>query len=114
MFGMAFYGEGGTMVLDGGAWKILDDKGKEVTRGTGGGSEIPHLENFFQAVRGSGTLNAEIEVGHRSTLLCHLGNIAYRTSRTLHLDPASGRILRDPEAARLWGREYREGWKPKV
>jgi hypothetical protein len=43
-----------------------------------------------------------------------LGNIAWRTGHTLHLDPKSRTLRRDPAASALWGREYRPGWKPKV
>jgi hypothetical protein len=43
-----------------------------------------------------------------------LSNIAYRTGRTVNFDPAAVRIVGDEDAARLWSREYRPGWEPKV
>ncbi len=52
--------------------------------------------------------------GHRGSALCHLGNIAWRLGRILVCDPQSGRIQGDRQAARLWPREYRRGWEPKV
>ena len=58
--------------------------------------------------------NADIEEGHKSTLLCHLGNIAYRTGHTLNIDLKSGHIIGDKDAEALWSREYRPGWEPKV
>ena len=51
-------------------------------------------------------------MGHRTTLLCHYGNISQFLGRTLQLDPANGHILNDPEAMASWGREYEPGWKP--
>jgi hypothetical protein len=59
-------------------------------------------------------LSAQIEKGHRSTLLCHLGNIAYRTQRTLKCNPENGHVLDDDKAMAYWQREYEPGWKPMV
>jgi len=60
------------------------------------------------------SLNAEIAEGHKSTLLCHLGNIAQRTGRTLTCDASNGHIAGDDQAMKLWQREYEPGWEPKV
>ena len=73
-----------------------------------------HFGNFLAAIRGGAKLNSEIEEGHKSTLLCHLGNIAHRTGRALQCDPKDGHILDDKEAMALWTREYEKGWEPKV
>ncbi|MBV9125695.1 MAG: gfo/Idh/MocA family oxidoreductase, partial [Planctomycetes bacterium] len=66
------------------------------------------------AIRSGGKLNAPIEEGAKSALLCHLGNIAYRTGHTLHLDPETHQVVNDPEAQALWTRTYRKGWEPRV
>ena len=113
-FGIAFYGEKGTMVIDGGGYKVFDFKGAELDKGSGPAGDTEHLQNFLDCIRSGKRPNAEIEEGHKSTLLCHLGNIAWRTSHTLRIDPTNGHILGDAEAQALWGREYRPGWEPKV
>ena len=54
--------------------------------------------------------NADIETGHQSTMLCHLGNIVGRTGRNLTFDATKETILNDSGAARLLTREYRKHW----
>jgi len=107
------YGEGGSAVFTGSGYKLFDENGREFETKGGNGGQREHLENFVAAILGEEDLNADIVEGHRSALLCHLGNIAYRTGRALNCDPADGgRILGDPEAMRFWKRDYEEGWEP--
>jgi hypothetical protein len=73
-----------------------------------------HVANFIAAVRTDAALNAPIEEGHKSVLLCHLGNIAHRTGHDLSTDPRNGHILHDAAARQLWSREYAPGWAPTV
>jgi predicted dehydrogenase len=112
---VAFYGENG-MRLDqaGSGYRVLDGKGKLVAEGNGPGGDVSHIQNFLDAVRGQAKPHSEIAVGQTSTLLCHLANIAYRTGHTIDFDPVKRRILDDRQAAKLWRREYRKGWTPKV
>lgn len=111
---VAWYGDGGSLEQIGNGYKVLDPKGKEIGQGTGPGGEKGHIENFLKAVRGDAKLNSEIAVGQTSVLLCHLGNIAYRTGDTIHFDPRTRKMVADAEAEKLWSREYRPGWEPKV
>ncbi len=114
MFGIAFYGEKGSLVLDGNGFKIYDPQDKELAKGSGSASDAPHQQNFLDCIRSGKRPNADIEEGHKSTLLCHLGNIAYRTGHALNLDPRTGHILGDKKAEAFWRREYRKGWEPKI
>jgi len=114
-FGITFYGDKGAITLDYHGYKVFDFGGKQIaSQDKGFEGHDPHLKNFLECIRSGARPNAEIEEGHKSTLLCHLGNIAFRTGRTLNLDPANGTIRDDPTAAALWSREYRPGWEPKV
>jgi predicted dehydrogenase len=114
MFGAAFYGEQGTLVTDGTVCRSYDAQDKETGRIDAPGSDRLHLANFVECIRAEGRANADIEEGHRSTLLCHLGNIAWRVGHTLRCDPRTGHVTGDPAAARLWTRAYRRGWEPRV
>jgi predicted dehydrogenase len=115
---VAFYGEAGALELDSdGSYVIFDAQDKETERVPSPSlGDDEHIANFLAAVRNDLPLdlNAEIAEGHRSTLLCHLGNIAHRTGRALSCDSANGHILNDDEAMTYWKREYEPGWEPGV
>jgi len=109
-----FYGSDGSLVCDGNGYKIFDPKGKEIAQNSGRGSDKLHIGNFLDCIRNGKRPNSEIEEGQKSTLLCHLGNIAYRTGHTLNINPQTGHIVGDRDAQALWQREYRKGWTPQV
>ncbi|MEW6304225.1 MAG: Gfo/Idh/MocA family oxidoreductase [Verrucomicrobiota bacterium] len=111
---VSIYGEGGTMALTGNGYTVFDLKGKELQQNPGKGGDVPHFTNLVDCIRYGGRLNSDISEGQKSTLLCHLGNIAYRTGHVLNIDPKTGKIIGDKDAQKLWGREYRKGWEPKV
>jgi predicted dehydrogenase len=111
---IVFHGDKGTLAISGKDYAIFDPSGLEAGKGSSDDRNTAHLQNFFDAIRGSAKLNAPIEEGVKSTLLSHLGNISYRTGRTLAFDPKTRRIVGDKEAEGQWSREYRSGWEPKV
>ncbi len=103
-WGVAVYGEKGTLVFDKKGWHVEDgvkasDESADMER--------PHLQNFVDAIREEKRPNADVEEGHKSTRLCHLGNIAHRTGRAIRFDAKTESIVDDPEASRLLGRSYR-------
>ncbi|MGB9604562.1 MAG: gfo/Idh/MocA family oxidoreductase, partial [Bryobacteraceae bacterium] len=75
-----------------------------------GADTIPHIENFFKAVRSRNykDLNADVEIGVISASLCHLANISYRLKRALRFDPKAIKFVGDEEANRMLTREYRK------
>jgi hypothetical protein len=82
--------------------------------GTGMDLDQLHVANFVDCIRTGQRQNSPIEEGHKSVAMLHLGNIAWRVGRELHLDPANGHIKDDKEAMKFWRREYERGWEPKV
>jgi len=102
-FGIAFFGEKGTLIIDDKGWRVED--GQEAG-GKPKGNVDTHVANFLSCVKTREKPNAEIEIGHVSTRLCHLGNIAHRVGRKLTFDAASESFVNDPEANKLLGREY--------
>jgi hypothetical protein len=124
-----FYGEKGTMVIPGGDdYKVYDLENKlikevktdlqeaEATNTMGMGEKLDSiiLANFVESIRGTSQLTAPIAEGHKSTLLPQLGNIAFRSGKTLNCDPTNGHILNNKEASKLWSREYEKGWEMKL
>ena len=73
--------------------------------------EMAHVQDFLDRIRDGKTPLADIEEGHKSTRLCHLGNIAHRVGRSLKFDAATETIPGDKEANQLLGREYRKGFE---
>ena len=107
---VSVYGDGGVMSFDAGGYRIYDNDGKLVDENVPGLSDIPHFQNFVNAIRNGEALNAEISDAQKSTMLCHLGNIAYRTGTTVSCDPATAKPLDD--LGENWSREYNPAWKP--
>ena len=87
-----FYGSEGYLVLNsynGGA--AFDKDGKQVEKFNAGGD---HYGNFVSCVqsRKLDSLAADIEEGHLSSALCHLGNISYRLGAKVSTAAATERI----------------------
>ncbi|MBM4031676.1 MAG: Gfo/Idh/MocA family oxidoreductase [Planctomycetes bacterium] len=70
-----------------------------------------HRSNFLECVRTRRRPIMDVEIGHRATSLCNLGNIAWRLARKLAWDPANEQFLGDDEANRLLHYPYREPWR---
>lgn len=57
-----------------------------------------HMGNFFDCVRSRQQPICEVEVGHRSASMCHLGTIALRSGLKLGWDPAAEKCVGDNAA----------------
>jgi predicted dehydrogenase len=111
------YGSQGLMIVGrhGCGWQVFDrpkDRKPVVAHEQNGPfPDDEHFENFVQSIRSRNLPNADIEEGHRSTLLCQLANISYRLGgRKLVVDPATESLVDDAEANRMLKREYRTPW----
>jgi predicted dehydrogenase len=110
--GAEFYGTQGQMFLSrrGKIEVILDGKGRQPL-------DVPqidqnteaHVADFIDAIRTGRRSNADAQIAHLTTSLCHLGNIAIRLGRSLRFDPNQERFIDAPDADALVARGYREG-----
>jgi predicted dehydrogenase len=123
--GTIIYGTEGSVFVDRERYRLYDREGKLIREKTSSGSEAGttlggggdmtdfHIANFYDAIRGKAEVKAPIGEGVKSTLLCHLANISYRTSNVILLDSVNGQS-KDPAVNKLWSREYEPGWEAKV
>ena len=118
---LEFHGTKATLALTRGGYKLTGEKwgprGKEVKQAedaaAAGDREMHarHVRNFLDCVKSRKRPNADVEDGHLSATLCHLGNIASRMGRTLKWDAAKEQIVGDSEANKWLSRPYRAPWK---
>jgi predicted dehydrogenase len=110
--GAVVYGENGWVLLTNSSWKAYDAAGKLVKQGSSDVGQQAHIRNFLDAVRSRkrDSLNQEIYSGHVSTVMCHAGNISWRTGKKLRLDSRT-ETFDDKDANQYVGREHRKGFE---
>lgn len=69
-----------------------------------------HTKNFLDCVKSRKLPICDVEVGHRSATVCHLGNIVARLGRGIRWDAEHERVLDDAEAQAMTDKEYRRPW----
>ena len=112
--GVVVFGSKGSVFLSGTGYKLYDREGKLIKEDDSNVDLVDlHFNNFLETIRGKEKVTSPIDEAEKSTLLCHLSNIAYRTGRNFDINTNNGQAL-DNEALKLWGREYEPGWEIKV
>jgi predicted dehydrogenase len=69
-----------------------------------------HHRNFLDCVKSREDPISNAEVSHRSSTVCHAGNICLRLGRGLHWDPDAEHFIGDDEANRMMARSMRAPW----
>jgi predicted dehydrogenase len=70
-----------------------------------------HYQNFLDCIASGEKPICDVEIGHRSATVCHLGNIAIRTGERLEWDPVKEQITNSSEAQAMTTKAYRSPWK---
>lgn len=106
--GALFEGESGTILIDRGKFEVksgkLADEPADPVRLY---QSDDHMKNFADCIRSRELPIADVEIGHRSATMCHLGNIARWTGRKLQWDPAKEAFVNDPDADTYLQRKMR-------
>jgi hypothetical protein len=124
--GSAIMATNGTVVVDRDGYEIYDLAGKKTGEFKVGAATSSsdlvgrdsmtnaHFRNFIGGILRGEKLNAPVSAGNIAVTMLHLSNIAWEVNRELYLDTKDARIQNDPEAMKMWGREYEKGWAPHV
>jgi predicted dehydrogenase len=133
-YGILFYGTDGSLILDRGGFEVIPDKvvlpyGIKLVHGDrplrkielkgetakGVDGQNAHVRNFLDCLKSRALPTSDVEVAHRSTNTCHLGNISYKLGRKLEWDAESETFKNDSDANALLKREPRKGYElPQV
>lgn len=136
--GVALYGTQATVIIDRIGFDVYPETNTAAPRGgaarqqfeQSGAGEIPkyvagaperrsvqsadrtdlHTANFIECIRSRKKPNADVEIGHRSCIIPHLINIAYRSQSQVNWNPATETITNNPAASALLTRKAREPW----
>ncbi len=108
------FGSDGMMYVarHGAGWQVYDRpkdrKPVLVAQEHGTFPDPEHKEDFCRAIRSRDLPSADIEEGHKSTLLCQYANISYRLGgEKLSIDPATETCIGNSKANAMLKREYR-------
>jgi len=124
--GIAFIGNNGTLVLDRGGWEVIPENEREgwaknlgpkieavPFQSTNGVSGLDlHTVNFIEAVktRDASILTAPIQVGYDTALVCHMGNIAFKTGNRVYWNKNT-QSFDSTAANELITPDYHNGWQ---
>ncbi len=70
-----------------------------------------HHANWLECIKSRQLPICDVEIGHRSATVCHLGNIAIRLGRKIRWDPAKEVMIGDADAAAMVSKPYRSPWR---
>jgi predicted dehydrogenase len=120
--GIAFYGTDATIFAERIGWEIYPEPEPRGGRATPRAASVKrmwenveeptkaHTVDFIESVRSRKSPNADIEIGHRSTSVALLGNIAMKTGKKLHWDARKEDFIGAPDASALLTRTLRKPW----
>ena len=120
-YGIMFHGTEGTLYVNREFYEIMPEKKpgpdkKPVDRmepikdKSSNNQHLDHVRNFLDCAKSRQRPISDIEIGHRSTSACLLGNVAYRSGQAITWDGKTEQIGNSKEATRYLSRAGRKGW----
>ena len=123
-YGMVFLGTKASLYVDRGGYRLHKERnrktvtGDDRVAGTPGKGPVtsihalfdPHIEDFVECAATRRRPVCDVEIGHLSTNVSHLGNMAYLAEKTVHWDGERELCLGDEQTQALASRTYRSPW----
>lgn len=112
-YGTKFYGTEGEIHVDRGGY-VVTPEGLELEEAGPGEIQLyrspGHQRDFLNCVRSRRRPICDVAIGHRTTSVCHLSNIAFRMGRKLRWNPDNQEFVGDDTASRYLSKPYRAPW----
>jgi predicted dehydrogenase len=118
---LVFHGTKGSLAINRRGFKVSPETWKgeppqdkpamEPMEEPGTEMDVAHVRNFLDCVKSRKPPVAEVEEGHLTAAMCHLGNIATRLGRSLRWDTEKEEFVGDAEANGRLHYEYRKPWR---
>lgn len=109
--GGIFYGEKGKLDLSRGKVNTNPPEIAEEINRQAKGADQNHVRNWIDCIKSRAKPVADVEIGHRSITVAHLGNIARWTGRRLRWDPVKEVFPDDAEANAYLDRARRKPYE---
>ncbi|HEY3856678.1 MAG TPA: Gfo/Idh/MocA family oxidoreductase [Verrucomicrobiae bacterium] len=111
--GAEFIGEHGSLVVDRERYVYYPNPKDGPRPPESQWADSTHWQNFLDCIRSRKTPNSDIESMAKTTILCHLGNIALQGGTTVQWDAAAQDVAHRSSVAHClaYQREYRKPWK---
>ena len=96
----------------GGGWQVFGDKEEIIAQEYGMFPDTLHQIDFIEAIRTRKMTNGNMEQGHKSAVLIHMGNAAYRVGKKQLYFDAEKEIFTNSEEANIIAQgKYRDGFE---
>ncbi|HEX5410574.1 MAG TPA: Gfo/Idh/MocA family oxidoreductase [Terriglobia bacterium] len=132
-YGIEFHGTDGTLFVDRGGFQVFPEQHRvdhstnryapptmaevipPMEMKSANNSHSDHVRNFLDCMKSRQRPISDIEIGHRSTSACLLGNVAFRSKERIQWDVKNQKLLSGgSKAQQLVTRNYRAPWKLAV
>lgn len=114
--GAEFIGSKGTLIVDREGYQYFPETEGNEAPPPSNKQESTHWQNFVDCMKSREKPASNIDSMGRTTMLCHLGNIALQSGKTLRWDAKDQDVANrgDVKDCISYEREYRKPWKLKM